>query len=65
MDDINPSAEEINPCVVCGGSGIIEVPSMLGHGTEVYPCGTCEQLADEIAQAILDETYAWIMSNIR
>ncbi len=61
MDDV----KKPTTCDTCGGSGIIEVPSMLGFGTEVYPCGKCHALSDEVAKATTDATHAWIMSNIK
>ena len=65
MDESTPLVPETEPCHMCFGSGIIEVPSMLGYGTEVYPCGVCNSLSEEVARATLEATHAWIMSNIR
>jgi len=65
MDESTPLVPETDPCHVCFGSGIIEVPSMLGYGTEIYPCGVCHHFSDEVAKAMLDEVHAQIMRNIR
>lgn len=57
-------ADKNETCEVCGGTGVIEVPSMLGYGTEVYPC-KCHALAERLEKAVIEATHAWIDRNIR
>ena len=61
MDDIKQPTK----CEFCGGTGIIEVPSMLGFGVEVYPCTSCHALGKSKADQLEANTLAWIMTNIR
>lgn len=53
----------VQRCANCDGNGFIEIPSMLGYGTEIVPC-TCSVLSDEEKEQVMEDAIAEILRKV-